>query len=446
MDRRDFITQTAFVSIGGLLIPSALMSACRKETLFEETRFDGKVIIIGAGAAGLYAGYILQSKGIDFTILEASSQIGGRMGKVTGFADYPMDTGAQWLHGQNNILGDLIKKHNIKNTLDNSELTYWFNNELVAELPQDPFIFEDRDFPDVSFKQYAHDQGFGAEYDNIIEAIAGDQGASASLLSAYWNSKDEENWISGDSDYKFENTFFDVIDEHIAQPILSNIVLNTPVQSIDYSSDQITIVDATGVTHTADKVILTVPISILKLNEITFTPALPTEKTDAFSRFGMGPGMKVFLKFSTKFYEDGTYGGAVCGAYADDTLGKATTDNILLAFVMGDQAASLHALGSDAAITNALLQELDSMYGGQATATFISSIVFDYTAKPFIKGAYSYSTVGMNDARKIAAETIDEKLYFAGEAMNTNGHHQTVHGAVESGYTAVINLLNDVKK
>lgn len=446
MDRRDFITQTAFLSIGGFLIPSALISGCRKETLFEDVSFDGKVIVIGAGAAGLYAGYMLHSKGIDFSILEASSQIGGRMGKLTGFADYTIDTGAQWLHGQNNILGDLIKKHNIKNTLDDSELTYWFNNELVAELPQDPFIFEDGDFPDVSFKEYAHDQGFGAEYDNIIEAIAGDQGASASLLSAYWNSKDEENWISGDEDFKFEQSFFDVIDEHIAQPILSNIVLNSPVQSIDYSSSQITIVDATGVTHTADKVIISVPISILKLNEITFTPTLPTEKTDAFSRFGMGPGMKVFLKFSTKFYEDGTYGGAVCGAYADDTLGKTTTDNILLAFVMGDQAANLHALGSDTAITNALLQELDSMYGGQATATFISSIVFDYTAKPFIKGAYGYSTVGMNDARKIAAETIDEKLYFAGEAMNTNGHHQTVHGAVESGYTAVINLLNDVIK
>jgi lysine-specific histone demethylase 1B len=113
---------------------------------------------------------------------------------------------------------------------------------------------------------------------------------------------------------------------------------------------------------------------------------------------------------------------------------------------MGDQASNLHSLGSDLAITNALLQELDSVYNGQATAAFLSSQVFDYTNKPFIKGAYGYSTIGMGNAREIAAKPIDQKLYFAGEAMNINGHHQTVHGAVESGYSAVINFLNDLKK
>jgi len=113
---------------------------------------------------------------------------------------------------------------------------------------------------------------------------------------------------------------------------------------------------------------------------------------------------------------------------------------------MGDQAAYLHSLGSDTAITNALLQELDGMYNGQATTSFIASTVFDYTAKPFIKGAYGYSTIQMGNAREIAAQPIDNKLYFAGEAMNTNGHHQTVHGAVESGYHAVVNFLTDFKK
>jgi hypothetical protein len=52
----------------------------------------------------------------------------------------------------------------------------------------------------------------------------------------------------------------------------------------------------------------------------------------------------------------------------------------------------------------------------------------------------------MGDARKIAAQAISEKVYFAGEAMNINGHHQTVQGAVETGYREVINLLNDVIK
>lgn len=446
MDRRQFIKQSTFLTLGGLLIPSTLLSSCRKENLFEDINFDGTVMIIGAGAAGLYAGYILKSKGIDFKILEASNTIGGRMGKLNGFADYTIDTGAQWLHGKNNILFDLIKSKNVKTTLDDSELSYWFNNQIVTSLPKDPFIFEEENLPDVSFKDYAHQQGFGNEYDNIIEAIAGDQGASATLLSAYWNSKDEENWVSGDEDFKFEKSYFEVIEEHIAQPILDKIILNTPVQSIDYSSDKIIVRDLNNVSHVADKVIITIPISILKLNEISFTPSLPPEKTEAFAKFGMGPGMKVFLKFSSKFYADELYGGSICGAYVNDTVGKLTSDNVLLAFVMGDQAAYLHSLGSDTAITNALLQELDLIYSGQATTSFIASSVFDYTSKPYVKGAYSYSTIGMGDARAIASQPVDKKLYFAGEAMNINGHHQTVHGAVESGYKAITDFLDDLKK
>jgi hypothetical protein len=52
----------------------------------------------------------------------------------------------------------------------------------------------------------------------------------------------------------------------------------------------------------------------------------------------------------------------------------------------------------------------------------------------------------MGDVRKTAAAQVNDKLFFAGEAMNINGHHQTVHGAVETGYREVINLLKTVKQ
>lgn len=441
MNRKDFIKLMSLVSAGSLVSPSCLLSSCRKASLMDGFQYNGKVIIIGAGAAGLYAGYLLKSLGVDFTLLEASSVYGGRLGKLMGFSDYPIDTGAQWMHGRTSIIADLVRTKNIGITLDNTEMSYWFQGQVVTSLPKDPFIFDQENLPDISFLDYAHQQGFGTEYDNIIEAIAGDQGADATMLSALWNQKDEEHWVSGDEDFKFNATFFDVFHQHIAQEILPNIQINTPVVSVDYSSDKIQIKDSLNNLYVSDKVIITVPISILQLGEITFVPSLPSLKTEAFSKFGMGPGMKVFMKFSVKFYDDNLYGGSVCAAYLDDTIGKTTFDHVLMAFVMGHQAASLHALGSDAAITNALLQELDSIYNGQASATFLDSIVFDYTAKPYIKGAYGYSKIGMGDARKVAAEPVGNSLFFAGEAMNINGHHQTVHGAVESGYKAVMDMI-----
>ena len=446
MDRRHFIKQSTLLSIGGLLIPSTFLSTCRKENLFEDINYDGKVIIIGAGAAGLYAAYILKSKGIDFQILEASSKYGGRLGKLTGFANFPIDTGAQWLHGKNSILGDLITKSNTTITLDDSETKYWFNNQLVNSLPQNTDIFEGDNLPDISYKDYALQKGLGNEYKYIVENIAGDQGAAASRLSVFGNNQDEENWISGDDDFKFQETFFDLFDKQIASEVKDKILLNTIVSKIDYSQSEIIITASNNRLFNADKVIITVPIPILKSGDIQFIPALQNEKTNAFSKIGMDAGMKVFLKFSNKFFDQNIIGGTICAAYADDSIGKAQSDNILLAFIMGDQAAYLTALANDTAITNALLQELDMMYNGQATTSFIASHVENWTTNPFVKGAYSYSTVGMGDARKIATQAISKKLYFAGEAMNTNGHHQTVHGAVETGYREVINILNDIKK
>jgi len=443
MVRRKFLKLSSLAAMGWIVSPNLI--SCAKNTLFDNPNYKGKVLIIGAGAAGLYAGYLLQSLGIDFQILEARNNHGGRLGKLEGFANFPIDLGAQWLHGNNNILADLVKKSKTKVTNDQSEMSYWFQNQIVQSLPKNVEIFDNEGLPDISFEAYALQQGLGEEYKYIIESLAGDQGADASEISAYWNHKEEENWVSGDDDFKFEESYFDFINKNIAQPILSKIQLNSPIDQINYTTDKIQLKLSSGTILEADKVIVTVPISILKLNEITFIPSLSQSKTQAFQKIGMGAGMKVFMKFSTKFFDQNITGGHICAAYADDSVGKAVDDNVLLAFVMGEQAEYLTSLGSDTAITTALLQELDTMYNGQATLNFLSGVVFDWTKEPFIKGAYSFSTVNMGDARLIAAQSVDNKLFFAGEAMNINGHHQTVQGAVESAYKAVNDLILNLK-
>ena len=442
MKRRIFIKKS-FLAYLALTISPNILASFRKETLIPESDFKGKVLIIGAGAAGLYAGYILQSQGIDFKIIEASNYAGGRLGKKTDFADYPIDLGAQWLHGKNSILGDLSKSTNTKITKDNSSLVYWFNNQITSSIPKDVenIMRSDGSLPDMSFLDYAEQQGLGNDYKNIVEQLAGDSGADSTDISIKWNAIEEEEWNSGNTDFKFEASFFDLIDKHITDDIKDSIQLNTPITKINYSVEGVSVTDNQGKSYQADKIIVTVPITILQDNDIEFEPALPQSKMDAFNKIGMGAGMKVFLKFSSKFYDENIVGGEVCAAYADEIIGKNGSDHVLLAFVMGKQAEHLTSLGSDMAITNALLAELDIMYGGQATASFIDSHVEDWTKNPFIKGAYSYSKVGIGNARSIAAESVNDKLYFAGEAMNLNGHHQTVHGAIETGYKEVINIL-----
>jgi len=443
MDRRKFLKNSAFFSAGGLLLNHNVFSGCKDGGLPGNLSYGGKVMVIGAGAAGLYAGSLLKSRGIDFTILEASGRYGGRLGKNSGFANYPIDTGAQWLHGKRNVAGELIKQAGVVISEDNSEPVYWFNEAVVEELPRNLSIFEGGGLPDLSYWDYAVSRGFGSEYRYLVEALAGDYGAAASELSVYYSNLEEVNWSSGNSDYKFEQTYFDFFESQFALQVQGQLKLNTVVTSIDYSTDQIILTDATGGVYYADKVILTVPITVLKDADIEFVPPLPAEKTAAFSKIGMGPGMKVFLRFSEPFYDQYLLGGAVCAAYLDDSIGKSIPDNVLLAFIMGEQAAFLDTLESDEAIVEALLHELDTIYAGKANATFINARVENWTRNPFIRGAYSFSTVGMGNSRSMAAEAVANKLFFAGEAMNLNGHHQTVQGAMETAEREIINLIQN---
>ena len=50
----------------------------KKTALQKKYDFDGKVIIVGAGASGLAAAKILEQNHIDYTVLEAANRYGGR--------------------------------------------------------------------------------------------------------------------------------------------------------------------------------------------------------------------------------------------------------------------------------------------------------------------------------------------------------------------------------
>src|SRR5712675_1278133 len=89
--RRDFIKKTALAAAGSFIASSSFghFFIGRKP----------KVIIIGAGFAGLAAAYYLFKKKIDFVVLEARDRIGGRVFSYT--TDTPekfvVELGAEWI-------------------------------------------------------------------------------------------------------------------------------------------------------------------------------------------------------------------------------------------------------------------------------------------------------------------------------------------------------------
>ena len=59
---------------------------------------------------------------------------------------------------------------------------------------------------------------------------------------------------------------------------------------------------------------------------------------------------------------------------------------------------------------------------------------------PFARGSYSYAKVGRSDARAALAESVNDKIFFAGEACSLHDF-STAHGAYRTGIEAANQVL-----
>ncbi len=161
MTRKEFIKICGILGVG--LPPQVSLLSCNMDDGID-IKFSGKVIIIGAGAGGLSAGYLLHQQGIDFEILEASSNYGGRMKINTDFADFPIPLGAEWLETSTNIFEEIVNDSSIS-----------VNVETISDAPDQKFVnsswfsfFDEYIVPSISNK---------IKYNKIVESIdySGDQ-------------------------------------------------------------------------------------------------------------------------------------------------------------------------------------------------------------------------------------------------------------------------------
>jgi monoamine oxidase len=70
----------------------------------------------------------------------------------------------------------------------------------------------------------------------------------------------------------------------------------------------------------------------------------------------------------------------------------------------------------------------------------LTFLLHDWQADPYARGGYSYVKVGGTGAREALAAPLEETLYFAGEATDTEGSG-TVGGALASGIRAAKEVM-----
>lgn len=89
-------------------------------------------------------------------------------------------------------------------------------------------------------------------------------------VNSTWQNEFRYNFLP---ESKFKNTtWYDFVNENIAKTVLQNIHYNSPVVSIDYSNNEVSVEILNGTTFDADRVLVTVPIGVLKSEKISFIP------------------------------------------------------------------------------------------------------------------------------------------------------------------------------
>ncbi len=455
LSRREFLKSAALWTAGGIALPG--LAACSKDNLlFADKEYNGRVVIVGAGVAGLYAALLLQRHGAQVTILEASPVYGGRIRKLDGFADRTIDLGADLVQGRQSILFDLLRSRGDEASLvaDAGIGRYLHGDSLLTEedfsaLPGAQPVLDillgslgSYRGLDITLTDYAERIGVSAEFLNIVDYFAGTQGTSPERLGVRSYAQDIRSRTQGSGAWRLQGSLYDVIDDAIVAPLRERIMLNRQVTRIDYSGDTIVVSDAEGDEHSADQVIVAVPLTILQRGDIEFVPGFSSLKQWGIDHIGMDAGIQIVMRFSDRFWPRGKIiGGERCPEYLDPLQDRESNDAVLMGKAAGLKAEFLSTQG--AAAVDILLEELDRMFGGNsASSTLVDSFIMDWSKEQFIGGSVSYAPLGMLSARVNLATPIPGRIFFAGEASNFNGHHGTVHGAMETGYRAAIEVIS----
>ncbi|MFI4937327.1 MAG: FAD-dependent oxidoreductase [Candidatus Berkiellales bacterium] len=409
-----------------------------------------KILIIGAGLAGLAAAKKLLAHQCNVTILEARNRIGGRTWTDHSLG-FPFDVGALFIHGiENNPITDLAKKSHTKisffdlssRSIDQQKflssesfnMLYRQFDKLVDDAshnarlqPQDmslqqaiTTIFNPQEYPGLN-----HQIISWLSYGLSLYA-----GMETSALSAkHWN--EDEVMLEGGN--------YILLDGY--QPIVTDlakelpILLSTQVTGVKLRKENVQ-VETTQGNYEADAVIITVPLGVLKKEVIQFDPPLPQPKIAAINRLGMGVMDKIVLKFPYVFWPKdkqiisyyGERDPAIKGFINFDYFFKQP----MLQGGMSGTAAKEYEMLDDKAIIAEMMSVLKELFGN-AIPNPTAMLRTKWAMDPFSFGSYSYIPVGASgNDYDILAEPLENKLFFAGEATHRQFPGMT-HGAYLSG-------------
>ncbi len=352
--RRTFIRQGALTATGLLLFPS----------LFAQSPSGGKrkVIIIGAGFAGLAAAYKLRQKdpGIEVTILESRNRIGGRVFSHQIDKDLVIELGAEWVGNSHTRVRELCGelKLELRNNQLDTHLIYkggYFpkGNWEYSDGWKQQFkkMLEDyRGFTDAEKRQldkydwwhYLVQNGCEGRDLDIRELLdSTDFGESIRHVSAFAALAEyAESSERNEMDMKIKDGNGMLAEKLAAQIGKQNILLGHTVNRVVQQKNGVAVYCSNGKMLEADKIICTLPA--FSLTKITWEPGLPPEQVEATQALQYARINKHALLYSEKFWKEESFDmitDQMPHYFYHATKDQHASKGVLISYSIGDKAA-----------------------------------------------------------------------------------------------------------
>jgi len=353
-----------------------------------------KVLVLGAGMAGLVAAYELTQLGHNVTVLEARTRPGGRVHTLREpFAD------------------GLYAEEGAARIPDNHNLTLKYVKQF--ELPLEPF------YPS-QLNAVRFDRGSREEVsiDGFTDAMTRNYGGELGGGPERWQK------IKGGSD---------LLPKAFATRLQDKIIYGAPVVRIEQDPKAARVVFMkTGARQmlTADAVLVTIPFSVLRNIDL---PALTDRKRDVIGRVHYDAVSRVYLQTKTRFWEARGLNGFAFTSGAIEiwqpTWSQPGPRGILMTYARPGEAERITQLKESDRIETTLKQ-LDGIFSG-LRANFERGATKCWLDDEWSRGAWAF--VGFTDfATAIANEG---RIHFAGEHLSP--WFSWMQGALSSGLRAV---------
>lgn len=472
------VTRRSFVQLAGALGGSALLSRADALALLatepRKSEYARKILILGAGIAGLAAGLKLKEMGHEVTILEARTWPGGRVRTLRDpFSDgLYAEAGAGRIPVTHTLSLEYCQRYAL--TLDTfypesgSDVFLWRGVRQVVPHGGQP----DLSRLQVNFTPAERKAGFGGlsklYFERVREEVRafpeggfpfpainrykdlsyGDflrrQGASSDAIAYMAQGFDDDSLLDYANDacsHAVEKMWKirggnDLLPHAMARKLSDCIRYGAPVKSIEHSARGVRVTYAAGGLQQvaeAERVICTIPFTVLR--DIQVTPAWSTGKGDVIRNQYLGPVARVFIQTRERFWEkEGLTGFATVDQPMEiwsPTFNMPGRRGILMSYIY-ERLAENYSAQSPAAQIERTLDLYEKVHPG-VRSHVESATTFDWLKDPYSKGAFTVTRTG-DYARLAHAPTVEGRIHFAGE--HTSPWPGWIQGALHSGLRA----------